>query len=773
MRSVLGVLCAVALFTPGVAAGAKEPDRPARIVIFSLPHVVWADIEAADAPNLDRFVRSAAVANLSVRTAATRTTLARGYATVGAGNRAAVGAFGEQAFDANENIDNSSAQETYKRRTGFDRAGAIYQVGIAGVIRANETRLYGAVPGALGSALRDAGRQAAVLGNADGPTLTGASRLDAATELEVVSDTEVKFDPSDLLGRSVALAAMDRDGVVSAGAVGEILLRSDQASPYGVRLDTERVLRRIDTLLADTDVLVIEASDLARVERAAPLATPEQNQKLARRALRDADDLFGEVLERAPLSETLYIVMAPAATAEREELTVFAMAGPGVEPGYAVSPSTRRAGYVTLLDIAPTVLAALGIDRPAEMTGRPVRVEPGDTNIAGLVAANDRAVARDGLFAAAVVVYILLQALTYVAAGLLLRSQRVSRPFAFAGSWLLLMPAAMFLVRVLPFQDWSVPLTITAVGVVAGVLAALVSPLGRWWPLAPPWAACAFTCVLLGADVVSGGRLQIDSILGYSPIVAGRFAGFGNLAFAVFFATAILAATFPVMRFGPTRAAQVGVAVFFAAVVVVSGAPAWGSDIGGVLAGLPALAITWTLLTGQKVRLRALVLTIAGVVAVLAVFALLDFARPAQSRTHLGRLIESVADGGFGALAMVLRRKAEANLSILTSSVFVWLVPVTVAYIVVITLQTGGLRAALARFPALRAGLVGVVVLGVAGMLLNDSGIAISAMILGVVAPVLLCLRAADAGGLADCSAEQPAAAPSTTEPVPVLAHDG
>ena len=43
--------------------------------------------------------------------------------------------------------------------------------------------------------------------------------------------------------------------------------------------------------------------------------------------------------------------------------------GKGIEPGLARSPTTRRAGFVSLPDVAPTVLDAYGIDLPNSMAG--------------------------------------------------------------------------------------------------------------------------------------------------------------------------------------------------------------------------------------------------------------------------------------------------------------------------------------------------------------------------------------------------------------------
>ena len=48
-----------------------------------------------------------------------------------------------------------------------------------------------------------------------------------------------------------------------------------------------------------------------------------------------------------------------------------------------------------------------------------------------------------------------------------------------------------------------------------------------------PLLLVGLSWLVLVVDVLTGGRLQINTVFGYSPLVAGRFAGLGNLAFAI------------------------------------------------------------------------------------------------------------------------------------------------------------------------------------------------------------------------------------------------
>jgi NAD/NADP transhydrogenase beta subunit len=120
-------------------------------------------------------------------------------------------------------------------------------------------------------------------------------------------------------------------------------------------------------------------------------------------------------------------------------------------------------------------------------------------------------------------------------------------------------------------------------------------------------------------------------------------------------------------------------------------------------------------------------------VGVVVVFGLLDLARPADDRTHLGRLFERIGDDGWSAFETVVVRKLQANLSVLTSSVWTLMVPLALAVAAYLLWVAPGRLRRLRDEPALRTALPGLGVAGVLGFALNDSGIAVPGMMLGVV----------------------------------------
>ena len=158
---------------------------------------------------------------------------------------------------------------------------------------------------------------------------------------------------------------------------------------------------------------------------------------------------------------------------------------------------------------------------------------------------------------------------------------------------------------------------------------------------------------------------------------------------------------------------------------------------------VPAYAITATLLLGGwriRWKLKCALLRRAATIGVLAVFAAIDLTRPVSKRTHLGRLVASgEGSGGFKSVSTLIQRKLSENLGVLFSSIWTIMLPLVFAGIAYLIYRAPGrMRGLHERIPELSAGLVGLLIVMVLGTGLNDSGIAIAGVMLGVMTPVLI-----------------------------------
>lgn len=456
-----------------------------------------------------------------------------------------------------------------------------------------------------------------------------------------------------------------------------------------------------------------------------------------------ADAAFGALLAETPATATGTVIVAGISEGDaipRPHLHVVAIRGPAFPAGAELSsPSTSRAPYVQLVDLAPTILERLRITAPSTMSGRPVSVHGGGRAPAAhvrMLADLDRRATAQRSAVVPFTVLLVLALLVLVVGALRGWSSRGLRTAAVV---VMAMPVASFLAQLVPW--WRTGDlrfgALLAVCLAVSAAIAVVATRGPWAArrLGSVAAVAGLTALVLAADLVSGAHLQMDAVFGYSPYVAGRFVGIGNPGFAVLGTAAVLAAALLVT---PDARAWAWVAGIGAIAVVVDGSPKWGDDLGGVLALVPAFAVAGSLLSTGRVRTSRLLVAGLGAAALVSGFALADYGRGAGHRTHLGRFVEQVRDGTAG---QVIHRKAQANLDLLTHSPFTLLVPFLLAAAIWLLLKPPrAVRARLASAPEARAALLGVLALCVVGGLVNDSGTAIPAVALLLAVPVAVIL---------------------------------
>jgi hypothetical protein len=701
-----------------------------RVLVISLPAVSWEDLNLAALPNLSALLAKSAVADLSVRGVGRVPSLADGYVTIGAGTRS-VGHSGDdgECLEPDEPYADGTAREEMARRNGVS-VSAIPSTSILcleehQIVSRNNGLLFNSQVSVLGDTLEAAGIQRAAIGNGD-------------TTLAPSAGTDYR--------RWAALALTDHNGIVPAGDVGSSLLEKDPGAPFGLRLDPQRVLAAFDQTwdAKGRSVVVVEDSDLLRLQSYGSLITSAARAVMQQQSLVQLDSLVGNLMRRVTDRDAV-IVLAPSQRGGAGRLTVAALSGPGIRPGLAESSWTRHSGVVSIVDIGPTILDQLGIEPPARMEGRPITFARtgGDfaSRVSWLIDTNKGAQFRDREISQVTVWFVVLQMILTAAAliAFVRFGRRAQIAIELAALTLLGFLAATFLAGLVPFYSLGAgPYWLFLFGVGAAI--ALIS-----W-LTTDRSGVTTLIVALGilvglilVDVASGARLQFNTVFGYSPTVAGRFAGLGNLGYAQLAAGAVLLAGLLAYRIGGRRGALIAIALL-GVTIVVDGAPFFGSDVGGVLSMVPAYAITATLLLGWRLRVKLIALYGAATLVVLAVFAAIDMSRPASKRTHLGRLVASgEGSGGFHSVSTLLQRKISENTSVLTGSLWTIMLPVVLAGIAYLVYRAPGrMRGLHERIPQLSHALLGLLIVTVLGTALNDSGIAIAGVMLGVMTPVLV-----------------------------------
>jgi hypothetical protein len=464
-----------------------------------------------------------------------------------------------------------------------------------------------------------------------------------------------------------ALEQADVQPAAVGDSAGLVVMTSDSEVPRSY--DGEDPLADLDDALGDGAGLVaVDASD------------PKQT---------------AELVEAAREAGATVAVASPTGPPGSPNLTPFVLVQPGGKGGLLYSPATRTVGLLTNADVAPTLLAALGVPVPPEMSGQAAEGRPGRAESAEMLQRRLWFVEDKGF-----AVWAVVGVLWALALGVdVLRRGR--RGVSLAVLALAALPAGALLAAAIPVTDVLLVGALTAL--FAGGITVLSCRISGSFAGALTRIALA-TAALVTLDAAAGGVLERFSTLGYNPATGTRFYGVGNEYAAVLAGALTMGLGILAHR---RRTPAVVLAAAGAVAVLVLGLPTMGADVGGSLALGFAFGATVGLARGDGWR-GAVLWAAVGLTFAVALFLASGLLFPDVS--HGSR----AAGGGVGLSGLFVRKLAMS---------LGWLLnPVLLALLALGAIMTyAGWRRA--RGTPLAAGIPGAVVAALASGVFNDSGL--------------------------------------------------
>jgi hypothetical protein len=412
-----------------------------------------------------------------------------------------------------------------------------------------------------------------------------------------------------------------------------------------------------------------------------------------------------------------------------------------MKPGLLTSPVTQRQGLVNLTDVAPSVLEWFGLPPRVEFLGAPMHAEgegtSGMARLTSLVSLYDRASAESALRSTITGGYTLLLSLVLIGVVVLLFSKEVSTGAAAVSRWLLVAvvsaPLAAYLMWFLrPPNSPRIEMILAFVGL--GVLLPSLAVAGSRSSAASLMRVCAATVIFVVIDQLAfAGRLIMSTFYGYSPVDGARYYGMGNETWAILIGALLVVAAY-VVDFSavPAHIRDWGIGVAFVAAVVLLGFPALGANAAGIIGASVALATAFLRFREKKIGLTDAVVILSLIVLLVASFAVYDAMRPPTEATHIGRSARLIAGkGGLTELVLLVQRKTMSNLKVMARTRWSYVLLLILAVLGVLTRRPTGLFAeTLSRRKGLAGALTGGLLGGFVGLLSEDSGVVIPAMIM-------------------------------------------
>ena len=751
------------------SAQSTDTSRPpaGQTVVFGIPGLTIDDIDPERTPNLYSLLSEGAAANLNVRTIGSATCPASGWLSFGAGARAQAGP-SPIAEDADPDdsarcptmiapttdgsVDTEDGAASAKEAANSDEAHG--DESAAGTTTARIEGFDAVKEPNIGSGYSvDYGMLARTVTEAGKAVPSGTDATDADSLLEPCLAAE---------GPGAAYAAADEDGVVTNF--------TDDATATDCRLG-----------LVDLGAIGIRSWLFDPIPNYSYTVPPNYDRETR---VAEADRRLGvrlqEVREKAKdgAADPTIIVAGLGDSSGLPQLRAFIASGPGFEPGSLSSATTRTPGLLQITDLAPGILDVLDVDSPRAVgfDSTPTDDDP-QQRIDDLVAeAQKSTTIHQNLSTFSITLDVIFYVLFIACAVLLNRSilgrrggatlaPHVHRFLGWVSLGVAALPMGAFLAGLLPWSRMADPglgLFLSVIGTAAVLFAfALIPPWGRTWR-GRVGALAGANLLILATDLATGSHLQANSLLGYNPIVGGRYYGLGNQGAAIFIVSLFIFLGLMVSWLrarGHRKAVIIVPVVVGLAAVFVSGNPSWGAKFGGTIAILAGLMVLLALLS--KIRLTLLRLALIGLssLAVLIGIAFLDWLRPAGTRSHFGTFFDQIVTGEA---LQVVGRKLGANLHIIQVNPALAIVTPLAAIAILIFLRY------LLHFPRVHAGsrtgrlvnkwrgrlpqlftdsdlhygfLAAATGLGV-GLVLTDSGVAVPSTGAMVLLPFLLALSA-------------------------------
>ncbi|WP_186293158.1 hypothetical protein [Brevibacterium aurantiacum] len=644
--------------TSGEDSGAAQGPA-GKTIVYGIPGLTINDIDPVRTPNLYKLFSEGSAANLNVRTIGSATCPGSGWLSMGAGARAQAGPPTDPEQEGNR-------ATCPPLRAPSTSDGAVEKA----LDDVDDATKSGAGP-------QKSSDEDLADGSADGTATATIEDFESIKEPNVDSGYSVDYGMLARLVREQGKSCVTAEGPGAAYAVadenGIVADYTDDAAAADCRLD-----------------LV----DLGSIGSSAWLYDPipdysytvpvffDREERVA-----EADERLGAKLEEVrdsatPGSEEPTIMVAGLGdSSSLPQLRAFIASGPGYEPGSLSSASTRTPGLLQLTDIAPGILDQFGVSSPSGISfdNTPTDDDPQE-RIDDLVSESQKATSIYQHLSTFSLFLDITFYLLFILCGVLLSrnllgrrggatiAPTVHRFLAWASLAVATLPMSAFLAGLFPWARLPHPgfgLSVS-IAVSAALLfgASLLPPWGRTWR-GRVAALSLLSFLILSADLITGSHLQGNSLLGYNPIVGGRYYGLGNQGAAIFIVSLFIFLGLAISWLrakGHRRMVFVLPLVLGLLAVFVSGNPSWGAKFGGTIATLASLLVLLALVSRVRLSIFRLMLIGLASLAVLIGIAFLDWLREPGARSHFGNFFDQIVTGEA---LQVVGRKLGANLHIM------------------------------------------------------------------------------------------------------------
>jgi hypothetical protein len=257
--------------------------------------------------------------------------------------------------------------------------------------------------------------------------------------------------------------------------------------------------------------------------------------------------------------------------------------------------------------------------------------------------------------------------------------------------------------------------------------------------LQPVFIITVVTVVALTVEILMGAPSIINGIFGYDSIRGARYFGIGNEAMSMLVASSLLMLGIMLEKYKTKWMLLFGFIVFLLVTILI-GFPGLGTNTDGPITTVAAFCTMALVTVKSKNKARNVVITVFAMVLALSVFGAYDIMT--GPKTHIGKSILLIFNGGFIEVIMIASRKLAVNYTVFRYSNWTpYLIFAVTSLIVFLKYKPEGLmRRVLEQHKGIASFISASIIAGSVGFAFNDSGILIPAIIMSYAAPTILYL---------------------------------
>lgn len=700
------IIIILTLIIPSYCFGYTEnqSDRNGKVIMVIINRISLNDLIEARVPNIDRLIKeNGSIGVMNTNTGGAKTP-ENCSLTISSGTRGRAPSE-IKGFNSWEVYLNNSADALLYQMSGTSlNSGSIGIFNLQEILSSNASLHYRVVPGALGESLKNAGLKSAAIGNAD--TVLGHRRHSA-------------------------LIAMDANGIIPSGDISSNCLTEDPLFPYALRTDYEKIFNIFKVHLQDNDFIVIETGDTSRLEDYKSILKPSIYKKHKQKALIRSDELIGKIIENIDLEKDLLIIASITPSIEMiqrgNNLTPIIIAGKNYDKGMLISTTTRRNGLITNIDIPSAIASFFNINaHPTVMGGRLSSIT--SDNPLEVKHLESKSLSNYIYRPIIIKTYIGFQIVIFLSALCFLLIKK--NPFPkLVGILKSLMPVIasvpLALLLISPLSPSTLYIFIIYLFLIITVITIIAHiPIKKDDTFI---MINALTFLFIIFDVIAGSPLMKTSVLGYCPIIGGRFYGIGNEYMGILIGSLITGSTLFIDRYKTedNTIPLLITAVFYILTVYVMASPALGANVGGTITAALALFFTYLKISGKKITVKELVCGAILTTCIILLLVYFDITRVENTQSHVGKTIELIKNNGIFVIKDTIQRKLSANIRIFKYTIWTRILVVfVITFATIFYKPSDYLKNLIKKYPYTVMGWSGCLIASLAALVFNDSGVA-------------------------------------------------